>query len=133
MLNLFKSFEKKYRRNTLRLNLEDNEKVLHESNKIISLLENDKLYDKATIELSINEYASKIKKQLILIEKLKLNNNRQKNIINQNLKIKSEKTLLYNRYSIRSKEELFKQIRKSTIHDISNIIWNEQPDKMAKK
>ena len=65
-------------------------------------------------------------------QKLKLNNinNRQKNI---NPKINSEKTLLNNRYSIRSKEEFFKQIRKSTIHDISNIIWSEQPEQNGQK
>ena len=134
MLKIFKSFENKgNRRSTFKLNSDEEDDNFSEDNKrIIELLENDKTYDINTIKLSINEYVSKIRKQLVLIEKLKLNSISKKQILSKNKNIFSEKTLSFSRPSIRSKEELFKNLRKSTVHGISNIIWNE-PEEYGQK
>ena len=134
MLKIFKSFENKgSRRSTFKLNSDEEDDIFSEDNKrIIQLLEDDKTYDINTIKLSINEYVSKIRKQLLLIEKLKLSSIVKKQILSKNKNIFSEKSLSFSRPSIRSKEELFKNIRKSTIHGISNIIWNE-PEEYGQK
>ena len=86
-------------------------------------------FDKRNTELSINEYVRKIKKQLILIEKLKQNKGFMKSSKNSLFQPNSPSKI---RGSIYSKEELIKKVRKSTVNDISNIIWNE-PEQYGQK
>lgn len=79
-------------------------------------------FDKRTTELSINEYVHKLKKQLILLEKLKQNKGYFHPL---KQKMSREFSSSKIRMSIRSKADLFKNFRKCTVNDISNIIWNE--------
>ena len=125
MIKWFNNFENKIKRNALKFDFENEININDKNYKISSLsylLETKEEYDNKNLELSINEYVSKIRKQLILIEKLKQNINPQQLLLNKNI---SQKSISYSRKTIRSKEELFKKLRKSTVRDISNIIWNE--------
>ena len=133
MLKILDKFETKgrRRRNIIQMNLEEDkeEDYIKRYNDITKYIEQDLKYDYKNIEISINEYVTKLRKQLILMEKLKQKNNYgAKNLIN----FRSQKSLVSGRISIRSKEELIKTIRKGTIHDISNIIWNE-PEQYGQK
>ena len=132
MLKLFKSKEIKNKRNCIILNLQEDKKFSEDPNRLINLLEKEQNSDRNNIKLSIKEYVSKIRKQLLLIEKLKQSNPNKKVFKFQNKIINNEKSLLSSRSSIRSKEELFQTLRKGTIRDISNIIWNE-PEEFGQK
>ena len=130
MQKIFEKFETKRRRNVIKIDLdEEEEEYINRYNDITKLIEQDLKYDKKNIEISINEYASKLRKQLILMEKLKQKSNSIKKSI---LNFKSQKSLVSNRNSIRSKEELIHTIRKTTVRDVSNIIWNE-PEQFGQK
>ena len=110
------------------LNIGENEEKIIKYNKYKLALINEK-YDKRNLEISINEYVRKIKKQLILIEKLKQNKCFLKSSKQAIFQLKSPSKI---RGSVRSKEELIQKVRKSTVKDISNIIWNE-PEQSGQK
>ena len=102
MLKLFKSKEIKNKRNCIILNLQEDKKFSEDPNRLINLLEKEQNSDRNNIKLSIKEYVSKIRKQLLLIEKLKQSNPNKKIFKFQNKIINSEKSLLSSRSSIRS-------------------------------
>ena len=86
--------------------------------KVFKISNTIQSYKNNSLELSINEYVSKLRKKLLLIEKLKQNNVPKR-------ALKKQITLSNSRLSIRSKEDLFKKLGKIKIKDMSNIIWNE--------
>ena len=142
MLKWLKRLKNKDTGNSINIGGGGKNNISNKNYKILKIFSLSKALDKYNksnfigynnIDMSINEYISKLRKKLILIEKLKQdsnNNNSNSNNNNNNSKIKISSS--NNRLPIRSKEELFKKFGINKVKDMSSIIWNE-PEQNGQK
>ena len=138
MLKWLKRLKNKDTGNSINIGGGGKNNISNKNYKILKIFSLSKALDKYNknnyignnnIDMSINEYISKLRKKLILIEKLKQDNiNNNSNNNNPKRKISSSNS----RPSIRSKEELFKKFGINKVKDMSSIIWNE-PEQYGQK